>query len=128
MTLSRPLKMILLGSCAALLGWLAPVVLPVPVSAQQKTEASPGALYVVTYVDVFPNFADDTMKALRQFAADSRKDAGSVRFEFLQDVVRTNHFSIVEVWQNRRAYDAHQQALSRKDPAGVGESVRRTAL
>ena len=65
------------------------------------------ALYVVTYVDVFPNFTDETLKALRQFATDSRKDQDSVRFEFLQDVVRTNHFSIVEVWQNRQAYDAH---------------------
>ena len=107
MMLPRPLKMILLGSCAALLGWLAPVVLPVPASAQQKAEAKSGALYVVTYVDVFPNFTDDTMKALRQFAAESRKDPGSIRFEFLQDVVRTNHFSIVEVWQSRQAYDAH---------------------
>jgi quinol monooxygenase YgiN len=107
MMLPRPLKMILLGSCAALLGWLAAVVLPVPASAQQKAEAKSGALYVVTYVDVFPNFTDDTMKALRQFAAESRKDPGSIRFEFLQDVVRTNHFSIVEVWQSRQAYDAH---------------------
>ena len=105
--LPRPLKMILLGSCVWLLGWLAPVGLPVPAAAQQKAEARSGALYVVTYIDVFPNFTDDTMKALRQFAADSRKDQGSVRFEFLQDVVRTNHFSIVEVWQNRQAYDAH---------------------
>ena len=121
--LSRPLKIVLLGSCAALLGWLAPLVLPV--SAQQKAEAKSGALYVVTYVDVFPNFADDTIKALRQFSADSHKDAGLVRFEFLQDVVRTNHFSIVEVWQNRQAYDAHlTQAHSKqfreKIQAGLG--------
>jgi quinol monooxygenase YgiN len=105
--LPRPLKMILLGACAVPFGWLAPGVLPVSVSAQQKTEARSVALYVVTYVDVFPNFAEDTVKALRQFAADSRKDPGLVRFEFLQDVVRTNHFSIVEVWQNRQEYDAH---------------------
>ena len=107
MMLSRPLKMILVGSCAALLGWLTPMVVPVSVSAQQKAETRSGALYVVTYIDVFPNFSDDTMKALRQFAMDSRKDPGSMRFEFLQDVVRTNHFSIVEVWQNRQTYDAH---------------------
>ena len=105
--LPRPLTMILLGSCAALLGWLAPVVLLDSASAQQKAETRSGALYVVTYVDVFPNFTDDTVKALRQFATDSRKDQGSVRFEFLQDVVRKNHFSIVEVWQNQQAYDAH---------------------
>jgi len=105
--LPRPLKVMLLGSCAALVSWLAPVVFSVPASAQQKAEARSGALYVVTYVDVFPNFTDDTIKALRQFATDSRKDQGLVRFEFLQDVARTNHFSIVEVWQNRQAYDAH---------------------
>ena len=107
MMLSRPLKMILLGSCAALLGWVTPVLLPVSASAQEKAQARSGALYVVTYIDVFPNFTDDTMKALRQFATDSRKDPGSIRFEFLQDVVRTNHFSIVEVWQSRQAYDSH---------------------
>ena len=84
MMLSRPLKMILVGSYAALLGLLAPVVFPVSASAQQKAEARSGALYVVTYVDVFPNFTDDTMKALRQFATDSRKDLGSVRFEFFR--------------------------------------------
>ena len=105
--LPRPLRIILLGSCAALVGWLAPVVLLDSASAQQKAEARSGALYVVTYIDVFPNFTDDTVKALRQFATDSRKDQGSVRFEFLQDVVRKNHFSIVEVWQNQKAYDAH---------------------
>jgi quinol monooxygenase YgiN len=104
---ARPLKMILLGSCAALLGWVTPVLLPVSASAQEKAQAKSGALYVVTYIDVFPNFTDDTMKALRQFATDSRKDPGSIRFEFLQDVVRTNHFSIVEVWQSRQAYDSH---------------------
>ena len=64
-------------------------------------------LYVVTYVDVFPQGAADTNKWLREFAADSRKDPGSVRFEVLRDVERTNHFTIVEVWQTRQAYDAH---------------------
>jgi quinol monooxygenase YgiN len=85
---------------AALL-WLA-LALPVPAQQDQG-----GKLYVVTYVDVFPQGAADTNKWLREFAADSRKDPGSVRFEVLRDVERTNHFTIVEVWQNRQAYDAH---------------------
>src|SRR6476660_5258117 len=105
--LSSPLKMIVLGSCAALCGWLATVAVPITASAQQKTAAKSGGLYVVTYVDVFPNFTDVTVKALQQFAADSGRDPGMVRFEFLQDVVRTNHFAIVEVWRDRQAYDAH---------------------
>ena len=64
-------------------------------------------LYVVTYIDVFPNFAAETAKQLQQFAEDSRKDSGSVRFEIMRDVERSNHFTIVEVWQSRQAYEAH---------------------
>ena len=78
-------------------GWLAAA------ASQEPAKA----LYVVTYVDVYPNFAADAAKALQQFATDSRKDAGAVRFEILRDVARTNHFSIVEVWQTQKAYDAH---------------------
>jgi quinol monooxygenase YgiN len=73
-------------------------------AAQQKGEKR---LYVVTYVDVFPNFTADATKALHQFAEESRKEPGSVRFEVLQDVMRTNHIMIVEVWQSRQAFDTH---------------------
>ncbi len=76
-----------------------------PASAQQPAAAK--QFYVVTYVDVFPNYAADTNKLLQQFAADSRKDPGSVRFEVPRDTERANHFTIVEVWQNKQAYDAH---------------------
>ena len=100
-------KRFLTGTCAVVLGLVASVALPAPAAAQQKAETKPGPIYVVTYVDVFPNFADATLKALRQFSADSKKDAGWVRFEFLQDVMRTNHFAVVEVWQSRAAYEAH---------------------
>jgi quinol monooxygenase YgiN len=75
--------------------------------AQQKAEPP---VHVVTYVDVYPNFADATAKLLQQFAADNRKEAGFVRFEALRDVARANHFAIVEVWQSKQAYDAHLTA------------------
>jgi len=75
--------------------------------AQQKSEPQ---LHVVTYVDVYPNFADNTAKLLQQFAADNRKEAGFVRFEALRDVARANHFAIVEVWKSRAAYEAHSAA------------------
>jgi quinol monooxygenase YgiN len=65
------------------------------------------ALYVVTHIDVYPNFAADTAALLKQFSADSMKDAGAVRFEVLRDVERTNHFTVVEVWKSRDAYEAH---------------------
>ena len=75
--------------------------------AQQKAEPE---LHVVTYVDVYPNFAADTAKLMQQFAADNRRDAGFVRFEALRDVARSNHFAMVEVWRSRQAYEAHLAA------------------
>jgi quinol monooxygenase YgiN len=84
------------------------LAIAVPFSGPVSAQANAGKqVYVVTYVDVFPNFAAETSKQLLQFAEDSRKDPGCVRFEVMRDVERTNHFSVVEVWQNRQAYDAH---------------------
>jgi quinol monooxygenase YgiN len=67
-------------------------------------------LYVVTHVDLTPNYGVDGTKLLQKFAADSRKDKGAVRFELYQDLSRKNHFSIVGVWENQAAFDAHLEA------------------
>jgi quinol monooxygenase YgiN len=84
------------------------IVLIALAAAQQK--AAPQQLHVVTYVDVYPNFAAEAATLLSQMAADSRKEPGSVRFDVLRDTSRSNHFAIVEVWQTRQAFDAHTAA------------------
>ena len=68
------------------------------------------AVYAVTYIDVFPNFAADTNRLLHDLAANSLKEPGAKRFEILRDVERINHFTMVEVWENRAAYDQHLMA------------------
>jgi quinol monooxygenase YgiN len=90
-----------LGLCAALsLG-------QTKQAEKQSDKQTAQALYVVTYVDVYPNFAPDTVAALQKFRAASMKDKGAVRYEFLRDTSRVNHFAIVEQWQSREAYEAH---------------------
>ena len=64
-------------------------------------------VYVVSHIDVTPDHAAETAKLLKEFAADSRKDPGVVRFEVMLQDGRTNHFTIVEVWRNRQAFEAH---------------------
>lgn len=65
-------------------------------------------IYVVTHVDIGgPALAAQGAKLLQQFATDSVKDPGSVRFELLREPNRINHFTIVEVWQNKQAFEAH---------------------
>jgi quinol monooxygenase YgiN len=75
----------------------------VPASAQDR-------LYVVTYVDLMPNFADDGSKVLEKYAADTRKEKGVTRFELFHDIGRKNHFTMVGAWENRAAFDAHLEA------------------
>src|SRR6185295_7288389 len=74
------------------------------------------SVYVVTHVDIIGgqgpaggNLAQ-AIKWLQEFAVDSRKDPGNIRFELLQQDSRLNHFTIIEVWQTREAFDAHSAA------------------
>jgi quinol monooxygenase YgiN len=64
-------------------------------------------LYVVTHVDLMPNYVADGTPLLVKFASDSRKEKGAIRFELLQEPGRKNHFTIVSVWENQSAFDAH---------------------
>ncbi len=77
----------------------------------------PGArerVYVVAHVDFTPpNLAAGT-KVLLQYAAETRKEKGAVRVEALVQSSRLNHFTLVEVWQNREALDAHEGAAHTK--------------
>jgi quinol monooxygenase YgiN len=82
-----------------------------PAVAQDTDER----LYVVTHIDVLgPNGAAEAAKMLHEFAADSRKDQGSARFEVLRDPVRLNHFTIVEVWRTRQDFESHLAASHTK--------------
>jgi quinol monooxygenase YgiN len=69
-----------------------------------------GSIHVVTHVDVIPPRKEDGVALLRQLAADSSKDAGNVRFDVLQQTNRPNHFTVVEAWKDRDAFDAHGMA------------------
>jgi quinol monooxygenase YgiN len=80
-----------------------------PASAQEPGQK----LYVVTHVDIFgpqPTAAAEAARMLQQFAADSLKDPGAVRFEVLREPTRLNHFTLVEVWQSRQDFETHLAA------------------
>lgn len=79
-------------------------------AAAQEPARSSKSVYVVTHVDVTPNYTAGATKALREFAAESKKDPGVVRFEVLQQDSRANHYTMVEVWQTRQAFEAHSAA------------------
>ena len=69
-----------------------------------------GAIYAVTHADAIPPAKDDAMLLLKQLAEVSRHDDGNVRFEVLQQRSRLNHFTIVEIWRDQKALEAHVMA------------------
>jgi len=68
------------------------------------------AVYVVTHVDVIPPRKEDGLAAVKQLGTDSRSASGNVRFEVVQQTNRANHFTVVEIWKDAKAVDAHTMA------------------
>ena len=66
------------------------------------------AVYVVAHVDVTPSPLVPPM--LRRLAEASRQEAGNLRFDVLQHMVRANHFTVIEGWRNQQALDSHVAA------------------
>jgi quinol monooxygenase YgiN len=95
---------------ASLVFMCAALVLILGFSAAAQSQEAPQALYVVTHIDVIGPNAAEGAKLIKQFAADSLKDPGVVRFEALREAGRANHFTLVEVWKTRQDFEAHLAA------------------
>lgn len=78
--------------------------------ALAQEPAAHDMIYVVTHVDIIPPEKDAGTKLVQQYVADSRKDKGVVRVDASAEISRGNHISIVEVWQNKKAFDEHVAA------------------
>lgn len=78
--------------------------------ALAQEPAAHDMIYVVTHVDIIPPEAAAGTKLVQQYVTDTRKDKGLVRVEAGSEISRGNHISIVEVWQNQKAFDEHVAA------------------
>ena len=80
--------------------WMAPVPIAIP----------PGAVYAVMHVDTTPSPQSNALMLLQRLAEASRKEDGNLRFDIVQHPTRTNHFTVIEVWRDQKAADAHTVA------------------
>jgi len=72
-----------------------------------------GAIYMVEHIDFSPPANAASEPAVKALAQSSRSDADVVRYDIYQEPPpHTNHYSVVAVWPNRKAYDAHETAAS----------------
>jgi quinol monooxygenase YgiN len=74
------------------------------------TPAKPGKdpVVVITHVDVVGAEKDNAANALEQLADGSRRHSGNLQFDVWRQTDRPNHFTVVEAWANRGAFDVHQ--------------------
>jgi quinol monooxygenase YgiN len=66
------------------------------------------AIVAITHVDVVPPQKDNAVAALKQLADSSRQHPGNLQFHVWQQIDRPNHFTIVEAWASRGAFNVHQ--------------------
>jgi quinol monooxygenase YgiN len=62
---------------------------------------------VVTYIEVTQSGATETVALLKAVAGASRKEAGNLRYEVLQEVDRPSRFAILEAWTDAKAFESH---------------------
>ena len=77
-----------------------------PVAAK----AGGAVIAVVTHVDVIPPQRENGTAITKQLAEEGRKEDGNLRFEAVTQVNRQNHFTVIELWTDRKAADAHSMA------------------
>jgi quinol monooxygenase YgiN len=79
-----------------------------------KAKAGKNAVYAVTHVDIVPKDKDAGVALTKELAANGRKAKGNVRFEALTQNSRTNHMTVVEIWNTRRAMEAQSTTADMK--------------
>jgi quinol monooxygenase YgiN len=76
------------------------------IAAAPTAQVPADAIYVLTHVDVFPTFKDQVVELVKAQADAAHKDSGNLRYDVLQWDGHPNHFTLVEVWRDRKAFDA----------------------
>jgi quinol monooxygenase YgiN len=72
--------------------------------------ATPTAVYVVTHADIVPPKREEGAAEVRKLAEASRGTAGNLGFDALVQASRLNHLTLVEVWTDAAAREAHSAA------------------
>lgn len=81
-----------------------------PTGLPSATASGTGSIYVVTHADSVPPQRDAASAALTELAIRSRQEPGNAIFLTTVQPNRNNHFTIIELWKDEKALDAHSVA------------------
>ena len=79
------------------------------------TQMPPRALWVVTHVDAMPDHAAEVATMLRQLGEANAREAGHLRTIAGMQLDHPNHFTLIEVWTTRAAFEIHEAAKPTRD-------------
>ncbi len=68
-------------------------------------------IYAITHVDFAGSKKDAGLAAIKELSAASVNDAGVLRYDVLEQRVKPNHLTLIEIWRGRTALEAHEQAV-----------------
>jgi quinol monooxygenase YgiN len=78
-------------------------------SNAQTPPAIEGPVYVATYVELVPTAVNEGAALLRQYRDASRKDAGNLRMELVQETGRPTRFVTLAIWSDQKTFGARAQ-------------------
>jgi quinol monooxygenase YgiN len=90
--------------------WTLPLIVAACLMGAPAYAGGFGEVVVVTHVDVDPQNVPVAEPLLVMFVEDSRNDPGVKSFTLITQDPTTNHFQLIEVFRDRRAFDAHVSA------------------
>ena len=71
--------------------------------------ASEQSIYVLTHADAAAR-REEIPGMLQEVAAGARRESGNIVFDATVQPNRTNHFTVIEVWADQKAFEAHMTA------------------
>ncbi len=82
------------------------VLAPIATEPSARGAITDQAIYVLTHADAAAR-REEIPGMLQEFAAGARRENGSVLFDATVQPTRTNHFTLIEVWRDQKAYETH---------------------
>ena len=78
------------------------------------------AVRLVVTITAAPGKGAEFAAAFKPRCLESRKDAGCLQFELFQSVFDPDKFTLVELWENQAALDAHAKLQAARPPLPQG--------
>jgi quinol monooxygenase YgiN len=97
------------------------LIAPLDVRQLASLWASPAArlpaqaLWVVTHIDAMPDHAAEVASMLKQLGEANVREAGRLRTIAGAQLDHPNHFTLIEVWTTRAAFEMHEAAEPTRD-------------